>query len=170
MAPEQILGKGVTGAADVFSLGAVLVFAATGEPPFPGDSSAALLYKVVHEEPELGSLAGELREVAAACLAKDPAARPAPQDVARRLAPRGGPPGRGRLAARTAGGAGQPGCRAAAQPGGVRRAGGARVRTGRLQQPVAERDRRDGGAVTGEGRGAGVAAGDGPGPGRKRDR
>ncbi|MGW3355783.1 serine/threonine-protein kinase [Streptomyces bungoensis] len=89
MSPEQILGKGVTGAADVFSLGAVLVHAATGAPPFPGDSSAALLYKVVHEEPELGSLAGELREVAAACLAKDPTARPTPADLGRRLAPEG---------------------------------------------------------------------------------
>ncbi|MFF3165229.1 MULTISPECIES: serine/threonine-protein kinase [unclassified Streptomyces] len=89
MSPEQILGKGVTHAADVFSLGAVLAYAATGEPPFPGDSSAALLYKVVHEEPELGGLSGELREVAAACLAKDPAARPAPAELARRLAPEG---------------------------------------------------------------------------------
>ncbi|MFD4968833.1 protein kinase [Streptomyces sp. NPDC058424] len=89
MSPEQILGKGVTGAADVFSLGAVLVHAATGEPPFPGDSSAALLYKVVHEEPELGSLSGDLRDLAAACLAKNPGARPGPGEVARRLAPEG---------------------------------------------------------------------------------
>ncbi|MFJ8345651.1 protein kinase [Streptomyces sp. NPDC094153] len=89
MSPEQILGKGVTGAADVFSLGAVLVHAATGEPPFRGDSSAALLYKVVHEEPELGSLSGDLRDLAAACLAKDPAARPGPAEMARRLAPEG---------------------------------------------------------------------------------
>ncbi|MFE6522417.1 serine/threonine-protein kinase [Streptomyces sp. NPDC057794] len=89
MSPEQILGKGVTGAADVFSLGAVLAYAATGEPPFPGDSSAALLYKVVHEEPELGLLDGELRSLTAACLAKDPAARPAPAGLARRLAPEG---------------------------------------------------------------------------------
>ncbi|WAZ23365.1 serine/threonine protein kinase [Streptomyces cinnabarinus] len=89
MSPEQILGKGVTGAADVFSLGAVLAYAATGEQPFPGDSSAALLYKVVHEEPELGSLEGELREVVEACLDKTPAARPTPGELARRLAPQG---------------------------------------------------------------------------------
>ena len=72
MSPEQILGKGVTGAADVFSLGAVLAYAATGEAPFPGDSSAALLYKVVHEEPELGSLEGELRELVAAVPGEGP--------------------------------------------------------------------------------------------------
>ncbi|OXS31885.1 serine/threonine-protein kinase [Streptomyces sp. XY006] len=89
MSPEQILGKGVTGAADVFSLGAVLAYAATGEPPFPGDSSAALLYKVVHEEPELGLLDGELRSLTAACLAKDPGARPGSAELARRLAPQG---------------------------------------------------------------------------------
>jgi hypothetical protein len=89
MSPEQILGKGVTGAADVFSLGAVLAYAATGEPPFPGDSSASLLYKVVHEEPELGGLDGQLRELTAACLTKDPGGRPAPAEVARRLAPEG---------------------------------------------------------------------------------
>ncbi|MFE1440893.1 serine/threonine-protein kinase [Streptomyces sp. NPDC058739] len=89
MSPEQILGKGVTGAADVFSLGAVLAYAATGEPPFPGDSSAALLYKVVHEEPQLDGLEGDLRELVADCLAKEPGARPAPGDVARRLAPEG---------------------------------------------------------------------------------
>ncbi|MFF4187919.1 serine/threonine-protein kinase [Streptomyces sp. NPDC001691] len=90
MSPEQILGRGVTGAADVFSLGAVLAYAATGEPPFPGDSSAALLYKVVHETPELGAaLTGELREAVADCLAKDPADRPAPASLAARLAPAG---------------------------------------------------------------------------------
>ncbi|MEV7344077.1 protein kinase [Streptomyces sp. NPDC093544] len=89
MSPEQILGKTVAGEADVFSLGAVLVYAATGEPPFPGDSSASLLYKVVHEEPRLGSLEGELRDLAAECLAKDPGERPTPGDMARRLAPDG---------------------------------------------------------------------------------
>ncbi|MCG7202948.1 serine/threonine-protein kinase [Streptomyces arenae] len=89
MSPEQILGKGVTGAADVFSLGAVLAYAANGQPPFRGDSSAALLYQVVHEEPELGSLSGELRAAAEACLAKEAGDRPAPAELARRLAPEG---------------------------------------------------------------------------------
>ncbi|MEU5957319.1 serine/threonine-protein kinase [Streptomyces sp. NPDC047525] len=89
MSPEQILGKGVAGSADVFSLGAVLVFAATGASPFPGDSSASLLYKVVHEEPVLGALEGDLRDLARECLTKDPAARPTPDQIASRLAPSG---------------------------------------------------------------------------------
>ncbi len=86
MSPEQILGRPVTGAGDVFSLGAVLVLAATGQPPFPGDSAPTLLYLVVHEEPQLHDMTGELRELAAACLAKDPAARPAPAELVRGLA------------------------------------------------------------------------------------
>jgi eukaryotic-like serine/threonine-protein kinase len=89
MSPEQILGHGVTGAADVFSLGAVLAYAATGESPFPGDSSAALLYKVVHEPPRLDGLRGDLRDLVGRCLAKEPGARPAPDEVARALAPDG---------------------------------------------------------------------------------
>ncbi|GAA2676041.1 serine/threonine-protein kinase [Streptomyces lunalinharesii] len=91
MAPEQVLGKGAGARADVFSLGAVLVYAATGAGPFLGDSSAALLYKVVHEEPELGpELIGDLRELVVACLAKEPVRRPAPETVAARLAGAGG--------------------------------------------------------------------------------
>ncbi|WP_326610931.1 serine/threonine protein kinase [Streptomyces scopuliridis] len=99
MSPEQILGMVVTGAADVFSLGAVLAYAVTGTSPFPGDSSAALLYKVVHEEPELGSLRGELRELVADCLAKDPSARPAPAEIVRRLVLEGGGGAEGLVAA-----------------------------------------------------------------------
>lgn len=94
MSPEQILGKGITGAADVFSLGAVLAFAATGRPPFTGDNSATLLYKVVHEPPELGDVpAGQLRELIGACLAKTAVDRPAPEDVAAALGDALGTPG-----------------------------------------------------------------------------
>ncbi|MER5276089.1 protein kinase [Streptomyces sp. NPDC002809] len=89
MAPEQIRGLDISGAADIFSLGAVLAYAATGAAPFLGDSSAVLLYKVVHEEPELGDLEGGLHDAIAACLAKDPAGRPTPVELARQLAPGG---------------------------------------------------------------------------------
>ncbi|MFI9625191.1 serine/threonine-protein kinase [Streptomyces sp. NPDC052042] len=89
MAPEQIRGTDLSGAADVFSLGSVLAYAATGSAPFLGDSSAVLLYKVVHEEPELGELEGELREIVAGCLEKYPEDRPTPMELARRLAPGG---------------------------------------------------------------------------------
>ncbi|MFE7463959.1 serine/threonine-protein kinase [Streptomyces sp. NPDC057499] len=89
MAPEQIRGTDISGAADVFSLGAVLAYAATGSAPFLGDSSAVLLYKVVHEEPELGELEGDLLEVVAGCLEKEPGHRPTPRELARRLAPGG---------------------------------------------------------------------------------
>jgi serine/threonine protein kinase len=86
MSPEQILGRGVTGAADVFSPGAVPAYAAAGRPPFPGDSSAALLYKVVHEPPHLGEWDGEARELTEACLGGGPGRAAVPG--------RGGPPGR----------------------------------------------------------------------------
>ncbi|RPF46225.1 protein kinase-like protein [Streptomyces sp. Ag109_G2-6] len=94
MSPEQILGKGVTGASDVFSLGAVLAFAATGRPPFSGDNSATLLYKVVHEPPELDAVpAGELRELIASCLAKAASERPSPEALAAALGGALGAPG-----------------------------------------------------------------------------
>lgn len=85
MSPEQVLGQPLGHATDLFSLGAVLVQAATGEPPFPGYHSASLLYKVVHEEPELHDLAGEVRELAVACLAKDASDRPTAAQVAEQL-------------------------------------------------------------------------------------
>lgn len=89
MSPEQALGKGVTYSSDVFSLGSVLAYAARGEDPFPGDSSAALLYKVVHEEPELAGIEGELRELITACLTKEADGRPEPAQLAQRLAEAG---------------------------------------------------------------------------------
>ncbi|NLU70301.1 serine/threonine-protein kinase [Streptomyces sp. HNM0574] len=87
MPPEQAMGKDVVAASDVFSLGAVLAFAANGGAPFVGDHPAALLYKVIYEEPELDGLDGEMRELVASCLAKEPADRPSPREIADRLAP-----------------------------------------------------------------------------------
>ncbi|MFC9824430.1 protein kinase [Streptomyces erythrochromogenes] len=78
LAPEQLTGGGaVTPAVDMFALGVVLTQAAGGTP-FGDGPSAARHYKVVYEEPDLTAVPGELREAIAACLSKDPAARPTP--------------------------------------------------------------------------------------------
>ena len=91
MSPEQAAGRGVGTAGDIFSLGSVLVFAATGSGPFGHDSAPAMLYRVVHEEPDLTGLPPGLAEVLTACLAKDPAQRPTPAQLARLLASEGTP-------------------------------------------------------------------------------
>ncbi|MFC9915359.1 serine/threonine-protein kinase [Streptomyces sp. NPDC127197] len=77
LSPEQALGQDVTGASDVFALGAVLVAAAGGSAWGEG-TSMALMYRSVHEPPDLSAVPAGLREVVAACLHKDPAARPTP--------------------------------------------------------------------------------------------
>ncbi|MGW1190041.1 serine/threonine-protein kinase [Streptomyces sp. NPDC002559] len=76
MAPEQFRHDAVGPAADVFSLGSVLVHAATGHGPFDGDNLHTIGFRVVYEEPDLTSLPDELRPLVTACLAKDPAHRP----------------------------------------------------------------------------------------------
>lgn len=80
MSPEQASGaRKLTGAVDVFALGSVLAYAACGRPPFGDESGHGVLYRIVHEEPDLDpvrELAPELAEVVSACLAKDPGARP----------------------------------------------------------------------------------------------
>ena len=77
MAPEQALGHPTTAAVDVFSWGGVIAFAATGRPPFGEGTPAAVLYRVVHEEPDLQGLPTSLRPVVTAALAKDHLVRPA---------------------------------------------------------------------------------------------
>ena len=76
MSPEQARGLRVGPASDVFSLGAVLTFAATGQGPFGSGSSATLLYRVVFTPPDTSGLATELRPLVERCLAKDPEQRP----------------------------------------------------------------------------------------------
>jgi serine/threonine protein kinase len=83
MAPEHVLGKDVTFAADVFTLGALIVFAATGHSPFGDGVDVAVLYRVVHEAPDLAGMPPPLRALASACLHKDPARRPGLADVIR---------------------------------------------------------------------------------------
>ncbi|MET8565801.1 serine/threonine-protein kinase [Streptomyces flaveolus] len=86
-APEQALGRRVTWAADVFSLGAVLVYAATGHRAFEGTHVAAVQYEVVHGEPRWQGLAPEQHALIAPCLAKDAAGRPSPEQIAAAFAP-----------------------------------------------------------------------------------
>jgi hypothetical protein len=86
MAPEHVLGRDLTFAADVFALGALVVFAATGRSPFGDGVDAAVLYRVVHEEPDLDGLPDALRELVAACLVKEPDRRPGLSEVIRRCA------------------------------------------------------------------------------------
>src|SRR5204862_3971786 len=76
MSPEQAEGREVGPPSDIFSLGAVLAFAATGRGPFGSGSTPALVYRVVHSGPQLDLMPAEVRPLAERCLAKDPALRP----------------------------------------------------------------------------------------------
>ncbi|NEA97722.1 PQQ-binding-like beta-propeller repeat protein [Streptomyces sp. SID13726] len=77
MSPEQFASpKDVTPASDVFSLGSLLVYAATGNRPFDGASPYMTGYQVVHEQPSLDGVPHPLRSVVERCLRKDPLARP----------------------------------------------------------------------------------------------
>ncbi|WP_186776989.1 protein kinase domain-containing protein [Streptomyces salinarius] len=91
MSPEQAVGKDVGVAGDIFSLGSVLAFAATGRGAF-GDgttSHAGLLYQVVHGEADLTGVPPSLLGLVRACLMKDPAQRPAPGEIVAALAGQG---------------------------------------------------------------------------------
>ncbi|MFE0459839.1 protein kinase [Kitasatospora sp. NPDC058965] len=90
MSPEQAAGLAMSPASDVFSLGSVLLYAAAGHGPFESESGpAAQLYRVVHDEADLSELPASLREAVGACLAKDPARRPTPEQLSAMLAPDG---------------------------------------------------------------------------------
>ncbi|MFG3406236.1 serine/threonine-protein kinase [Streptomyces sp. NPDC048142] len=77
LAPEQAQGQEVGGAADVFALGAVLV-AAAGGSAFGAGTPMGMMYRSVHEPPDLAAVPEGLRPVLAACLAKEPGRRPTP--------------------------------------------------------------------------------------------
>src|SRR5690348_8619099 len=76
MSPEQAEGREVGPPSDIFSLGAVLAFAATGRGPFGSGSTPALVYRVVHDGPQLDLVPAGIRPLIERCLAKDPAGRP----------------------------------------------------------------------------------------------
>jgi serine/threonine protein kinase len=81
LSPEQITGTAVGPPSDVFALGAVLVFAATGRGPFAHGNPASLLHRVVHEQPQLPPLPSPLQDVVRRCLARDPSHRPTSQEL-----------------------------------------------------------------------------------------
>ncbi|WP_317444550.1 serine/threonine-protein kinase [Streptomyces collinus] len=78
MAPEQVRGDRITPACDVFCLGSVLAYAATGVLPFGGSDSGvhALMFRIAQEEPDLDGLPEGIADLVRDCLRKDPAARP----------------------------------------------------------------------------------------------
>ena len=81
MSPEQARGGAIGPPSDVFSLGAVIYFAATGAAPWGHGSTDAMIYRVVHEQPELTRLPADIRSIVARCLAKEPQERPAPSEI-----------------------------------------------------------------------------------------
>jgi outer membrane protein assembly factor BamB/tRNA A-37 threonylcarbamoyl transferase component Bud32 len=85
MSPEQASGLLAGQASDVFSLGGVTYYAATGRVPFQAEVAAAMLYRIVHTEPVLEHVPPGLHGLVAACLAKDPALRPRPERLAAEL-------------------------------------------------------------------------------------
>jgi eukaryotic-like serine/threonine-protein kinase len=81
MSPEQAMGEQVGKPTDVFSLGGVLAYAATGAGPFGTGPTPALLYRVVQEQPDLTPVPARLLPLITQCLAKDPADRPTPAEL-----------------------------------------------------------------------------------------
>ncbi|MFG3345648.1 serine/threonine-protein kinase [Streptomyces sp. NPDC048018] len=80
-APEQVLGRRVGPASDVFSLGAVLVFAASGRRAFDASNIAAVQYEVVHGNPDMSQVPPALQQLFGPCLAKDPELRPSTAQI-----------------------------------------------------------------------------------------
>ncbi|MFI7696534.1 WD40 repeat domain-containing serine/threonine protein kinase [Nonomuraea sp. NPDC049655] len=115
MSPEQFAGERVGPASDVFSWAGTMVFAATGHPPYAGETVAAILHKVMSGTPDLTDVPARLVDPIRSCLAKDPAARPTPAALLRHLISAPGtagpgapipPPGAGATAHPTGAGAG----------------------------------------------------------------
>ncbi len=85
LAPEQVTGRGVTAAADVHAWGATVVLAATGRPPFGTGRPEAVLYRIVHDDPDLDGVPHELLPLVEGALERDPARRPTSAELLARL-------------------------------------------------------------------------------------
>jgi outer membrane protein assembly factor BamB len=89
MCPEQATGDPMGPEGDMFCLGSVLAFAASGHPPFSGGAAATILYQVVHGSPDLSLVPEPLDKIISLCLAKDPALRIDPDRLSAACAPGG---------------------------------------------------------------------------------
>ncbi|MFC4010726.1 protein kinase [Nonomuraea purpurea] len=98
MPPEQIMGHTVGPAADMFSWGSAMVFAASGKAPFGSDTMPAVINRVLSQQPDLSVLDGPMRDIVTACLSKDPAQRPTAEQVIMRLLQHPAPGNSGMLA------------------------------------------------------------------------
>jgi predicted Ser/Thr protein kinase len=83
MSPERFDGdsRTITPAADVFAWGAVVAYAASGRTPFAADSAAATAARILTQPPRLTGLSGQLRDLVALTLAKEPADRPTAHEL-----------------------------------------------------------------------------------------
>lgn len=86
LAPEQVVDGSWSPAVDVHAWGAVVAYAATGRPPFGSGRPDAVLYRVVHDAPDLLGVPAALHGLLQAALDKDPARRPTPQQLGAGLA------------------------------------------------------------------------------------
>ncbi len=89
MSPEQAKTGPAGPASDIFSLGCVLAYAATGNAPFGGDNPASVLFRIVSTEPDMSAVPPRLRPVIEACLKKEPAQRPEPDRLIAMINARG---------------------------------------------------------------------------------
>lgn len=81
MAPEQAAAGTVSPATDIFALGQIAAFAAIGSPAYGEGSSHAVLYRIVHEDPDLSRVPAELLPLVTRCLTRDPAERPSLTEI-----------------------------------------------------------------------------------------
>jgi predicted Ser/Thr protein kinase len=81
MAPEQLAGKRVTAAADMWSWGVTIAYAGTGQLPFQGESLTATAFAILQSDPNVGSLPEPLGLLVHRCLSKDSAARPSAREA-----------------------------------------------------------------------------------------
>jgi serine/threonine protein kinase len=76
MSPEQAQGRTAGPESDVFSLGGVLTFAATGRQPFPGETFPQLLQRIAASDPDLRGVPETIALLVRLCMDRDPARRP----------------------------------------------------------------------------------------------